>query len=478
MFRGRLCGPDSHDAFLETTMSRPDDADTTADPEGPPPSVASPASAADTPNDGAGASDRGPDDATEGTPDGTGGASRIDHRRRRRAYIVGSAIGIVVAIVVALAFVRVPYYRFSPGTLYPTEGLITVTGAKTYPSDGGQIDFTTVSSKKATVLEAFLARFDDAVELVDAEKIDGTNPPEETRRINLEMMSDAKTNAEVVALQKLGYPIKVEGSGALVKSVAPGSPAAQVLKANDAIVAIDGSPVHLRDEAVAALGTHQPGDTVTMTIETAPGEPAHDVSATLVSRCTLNAGSTPGGSPSPTDTPTTAGSTPPGSATTGSVAPSDTCSAEDAAKPVLGVTLGTRDTQFKLPFSLAIDTKDVGGPSAGLALTLGIIDVLTPGSLTGGRHVATTGTINLDGSVGPIGGIRQKTYLAVRQNVELFIVPTDEFADASRYAAGTGTRVVAVDTLDQALTALADNGGNTEVIQQAAAANAPGTTAN
>jgi PDZ domain-containing protein len=440
-------------------MSRPDDADTTADPEGPAPSVAAPASAADA-----------PDAAPDGADAGTAG----DHRRRRRAYIVGSAIGIVVAIVVALAFVRVPYYRFSPGTLYPTESLITVTGAKTYPSDGGQIDFTTVSSKKATVLEAFLSRFDDAVELIDAEKIDGTNPPEETRRINLEMMSDAKTNAEVVALQKLGYPITVEGSGALVKSVAPGSPAAQVLKANDAIVAIDGTPVHLRDEAVAALGKHKPGDAVTMSVETAPGEPAHDVSATLVSRCAIPTGSAPPSS----EPPTTTGSTPPGSATTGSAVPSEACSAEDAAKPVLGVTLGTRDTQFKLPFSLAIDTKDVGGPSAGLALTLGIIDVLTPGSLTGGRHVATTGTINLDGTVGPIGGIRQKTYLAVRQNVELFIVPADEFTEASGYAAGTGTKVVAVNTLDEALAALADNGGNTEVIQQAAAANAPGTTAN
>jgi PDZ domain-containing protein len=458
-------------------MSRPDDADKTADPDGVPPSVAS----------------------DDGEP---AGVEEGDGRRRRRAYLVGSGIGILVAIVIAVAFVRVPYYRFSPGTLYRTEGLISVDGAPTYTDDEGQIDFTTVSSKKVSVLEAILARFDDAVELIDADKIDGNNPPEETRRINLEMMSDSKSSAQVVALRKLGYPIVVEGSGALVKSVSKDSPAEKVLKENDAIVAIDGQPVHLRDDAITAIGKHKAGDEVSITVESAPGEPQREVTATLASRCdfpiptgsgdpppsttssttsstsTVPSSSTPSTAPVPASSP---GTVPGTSAAPGSTTPAGgegdrTCSAEDAAKPVLGVALGTRDTHFKLPFRLVIDTKDVGGPSAGLALTLGIIDVLTPGSLTGGRHVATTGTINLDGTVGPIGGIRQKTYLAMRQGVDLFIVPADEYDEAAGYAKGSSLKVVAVTTLDEALQALADNGGATDVVEQAAAANSPGTT--
>jgi len=127
---------------------------------------------------------------------------------------------------------------------------------------------------------------------------------------------------------------------------------------------------------------------------------------------------------------------------------------------------------------LTIDTRDVGGPSAGLGITLGIIDVLTPGSLTGGRHVATTGAISIDGVVGPIGGIRQKTHLAIRQGVDMFLVPPEEYEEAAEYAKGSDLKVVSVGTLDEALAALTDNGGNTDVVQQAAAANSPGTTAN
>jgi PDZ domain-containing protein len=120
---------------------------------------------------------------------------------------------------------------------------------------------------------------------------------------------------------------------------------------------------------------------------------------------------------------------------------------------------------------------DVGGPSAGLAMTLGIIDVLTPGSLTGGSRVATTGTIDADGNVGPVGGIRQKTHLVVRQGVPLFLVPAgDEADEAQRYAEGSGTRVVPVSTLEEALKVIQENGGRTEVVGEEAAMRS-GTTA-
>jgi Lon-like protease len=402
-------------------MSHPDEADMPADADGATPSVPAP----DGPT--------GPDPVIV---DGAG-------RRRTRTYVLGAVIGVVLAVVVAVSFIRLPYYRYAPGTLYPTEGLINVDGSSAFRGDGGQIDFTTVSSKKATVLDYLLARFDPAVEMIDADKVDGPNQPEQTRRINLEMMSDSKRDAEVMALRKLGYPVEVTGTGALVRRLGPGRPAEKVLKENDTIVAIDGQPVKVGDDAVKAIGARKPGDTITITVESAPGEPSRTETVTLDSRCDPD--------------------------------PAKACSPEDAAKPLLGVDLGTRDTQFKLPFTLAIDTKDVGGPSAGLALTLGVIDVLTPGSLTGGKHVATTGTISLDGTVGPIGGIRQKTFLARRSGVDLFIVPNEELDEARRWAGDM--KVVGVGTLDEALAALAENGGNTDAVQQAAAAHTSGTTA-
>lgn len=127
---------------------------------------------------------------------------------------------------------------------------------------------------------------------------------------------------------------------------------------------------------------------------------------------------------------------------------------EDPARSFLGVTLRTRQQDFSLPFDVAIDTGKVGGPSAGLEFALSIVDQLTAGELTGGQKVAVTGTIELDGSVGPVGGIPQKTVTVRRAGASLFLVPKDQVGEAQAKA-GEGIEVVGVDTLDEAIQALA-----------------------
>ena len=381
--------------------------------------------------------DDAPDEEPDGDEVGDDEGSDRRRRRRKRSYLIGSITGVVVAVLVAAAFVRVPYYRFAPGTLYPTQPLITVEGAPTYDDDGA-IEFTTVSSKKVSVLELGLAKLDPAVEIVDAEKVEGTSTVEEIHQLNLELMDDAKKIAEVVALKHLGYDVVVNGTGAVVRGVGEGMPAEGILDVNDTIVAIDGVPVTTASEAVDAIGRHAPGDVVTLRIE--PISPD-------------------GVKGEPKDEVVTLGSRP-----------------DDASQALLGVSMGTRDTQFDLPVSISIDSQDVGGPSAGLALTLGIIDKMTPGSLTGGTRVAVTGTMDLDGNVGVIGGIQQKTFLAQRQGVKVFIVPADEAEDAKRYA-GPDLKIVGVRTLDEALAALGELGGDVEAVEQTASgATAPGST--
>jgi PDZ domain-containing protein len=374
-------------------------------------------------------------------PDDAHPADEADRRIVRRGF--SALVILVVAALVASVFVRVPYYRYSPGSLYPTESLIAVQGRESFVQDAGQVDFTTVSSKKASVLEYYLAHLDEAVDLVPADQVEGGKTPEENRQENLEMMTDSKQMAGVAALRQLGYTVAVHGTGALVKAVGTGTagrtlPATGKLAPNDTIVAVDGQPVHLGEDAIALIGVHHPGDTVTMRVESYKDDPGHDVQATLASRCV--------GLPADA-----------------------TCSPEDAAKPLLGVTLSNRDTRFDLPVDLVIDTKDVGGPSAGLAMTLGIIDVLTPGSLTGGRRIATTGTIDANGRVGEVGGVKQKTHLIMRQGVSLFLVPAAEADEAKGYAAGSGTTVVGVQTLGEALEVLRQNGGSTDIVGQEAA---------
>src|SRR5699024_3606280 len=131
---------------------------------------------------------------------------------------------------------------------------------------------------------------------------------------------------------------------------------------------------------------------------------------------------------------------------------------EDDDQPRLGVSLATRPV-FTFPFEVTIDSGEVGGPSAGLAVTLALIDLLSPGDLSGGGSVAVTGTIELDGAVGPVGGGRQKTEAAIGNGASLFLVPPHELDEAVE-AAGDRLRVVAVSDLDEALEALVDIGGD------------------
>jgi PDZ domain-containing protein len=111
-----------------------------------------------------------------------------------------------------------------------------------------------------------------------------------------------------------------------------------------------------------------------------------------------------------------------------------------------------------MPFPVSISSDNIGGPSAGLAFTLGLIDSLSGGELTGGRTVAATGTIHPDGTVGPVGGVSQKTVAVEAAKASIFFVPRDELRDA-RAKAKPGLTVIGVSSLSDALQALARLGG-------------------
>ena len=131
-------------------------------------------------------------------------------------------------------------------------------------------------------------------------------------------------------------------------------------------------------------------------------------------------------------------------------------SPDDASRALIGVEARERTDIGELPVEVAIDSGSIGGPSAGLALTLGIIDLLTPGELTGGRQIAATGTISFDGSVGTIGEVDQKAIAAERAGVELLMVPSSNLSDALDHVSGA-MQVVGVENLQEALDALADH---------------------
>ena len=353
----------------------------------------------------------------------------LRNRRLRNRLIVVMAVfvALLLGIIIGGALYHVPYYLLSPGSTYRTQSVIEVKGAKTYPQTGS-IEYVTVAvtTHEMTALQWVTAHFDSSVTIVPADEIVPPNrTPAQNQAASLQEMADSKTVATVIALEHLGYKVRASGTGAVIIAVVKGSPADGVLHAGDTVVRLDGKSIHTSDELSAEIHAHAPGDRVTMEIEPSAkkGEKVDSITRTV-----------------------TLATNP-----------------KDKSEGFLGVESGTRDLAFPdLPIRVSVSTPEVGGPSAGLAFTLGILDVLSKGSLTGGHKVATTGTIDLNGCVGQIGGMHQKVLAVKASGAEMFLVPRSELAEAKKYAGSL--RVVPVDDTDDALTALTSLGGGYHVV--------------
>ena len=333
--------------------------------------------------------------------------------RRRRLLIT---VGVLLAVLPLIAgiFIRVPYYLISPAEARGVAELIKVKGdgAKIFPPKG-KILFTTVSlAGDVNVFEARSGWLDKEVEVIPERQITGGAPRTEVRQLNIQAMVDSKLTATKVALERLGYRVSVTGNGALVTMVSPGDPADGALQVGDVIKSVDGEAVTLHDQVVSKVRQHKPGDAITIGFQR-------------------------GGADKSVELKSIAG--------------------PDGAARV-GVTLQTNELKYDFPVDVSIETGLVGGPSAGLAFTLALIDDLTDGELTGGRNVAVTGTIDADGNVGQVGGVAQKTVTARKAGSIAFLVPPEEEKDAKKFAGKM--QIIPVKTLADALEALHRLGGS------------------
>ena len=312
------------------------------------------------------------------------------------------------------AFLPVPYLGLSPGAPYNTLGvapdsdarMIAISGVQTYPAEDGQLDFTIVSvsgkcESGLTLTEAISVWFDRDAAVVPKTVV---CPPdasdEEVSEKVAEEMRSSQDSAITAALAHLRI------SKVAVTKVLEGSPAAVALRPGDVITTVDGVEVKTLAELRREIGKRSVGQTVRIGY-TRGGVAAH--------------------------------------ATIGTVAAED-----DGTRPTIGIEGKTDATA---PFTVDINTDPVGGPSAGLMLSLGIIELLTPGSLTGGAHVAGTGTIAEDGSVGPIGGIQQKLVGAAEAGATHFLVPDGNWERAQSFQQD-GLTMHRIETLADALAAL------------------------
>ena len=340
----------------------------------------------------------------------------------RRAVTMVVSGALLSALLLVIMLVPLPYAVQRPGptvnTLGEAEGepLIQIDGAETYPTSG-ELRLTTVSviggpGYPVTAADVVAGWLDEEEVVLPVESVfpDGTTR-EEIDEQSTAQMASSQTNATVAALEELGYDVPMVLT---VRDVAPGSGAEGVVEEGDVIASIqpkgqDRTEVEAFSDLAAVLSRTAAGTPVTLGV-LRDGEPT-DLAVSTMSH--------------------------PGTA----AAPDETQQGS-----LLGVVL---DPQVELPVDIDFDIDNIGGPSAGTMFALGIIDRLTPGEMTGGEKIAGTGTMNLAGEVGAIGGIRQKLAGATRAGAEWFLAPEGNCGEVVGHVP-EGLQVVRVGTLGEA----------------------------
>ena len=326
--------------------------------------------------------------------------------------VIGVALAaLVLALVIApSSVVGSNEYIFLPDRAHPVAPLVTFPGAHD-PTKGG-VYFVDVIVRKATVLEKLFGGLHKGADLYPA---DAVNPPgvddQQRRRIDLQDMHRSQEIAAAVALRAAGKKVVLQSTGALIDAIEPGKPAVGKLEPDDVITAVDDKPVQTPEDVFAAMNKVKVGSVVRFTVR-------RGAKALVESMKTASSDSPP-------------------------------------KRAVVGVFLEPA-LDIHLPFPVRIDAGNVGGPSAGLAFALEVLEELGR-DVVHGHKVAATGEIRPDGSVFPIGGIKQKTIGAREAGVDAFLVPAGENARDARKNAD-GLRIIPVKTFPQALRALATLG--------------------
>ncbi|MEV0591481.1 YlbL family protein [Nonomuraea cavernae] len=330
----------------------------------------------------------------------------------RRALTLLVSGFLVLALGILGATAKVPYVVLSPGPTENTIGeiekkpVIAISGRETYPTSGA-LSLVTVAyqggpSSRIDLLTALRGWIDPSVAVVPEETIfPDTRSQKQVEEENTVEMTNSQDYATAAALTELKIPYSTVVS---VASVQKGMPADGKLKDSDKINTVDGQRVTELKTVSDAVRAHKPGETVTFNVTR--GEKTLDVMV-----------------------PTKAGSD---------------------GKSIVGVVM---QPKYEFPFDVDISVGDVGGPSAGLMFSLGIIDKLTPGQLTGGKDIAGTGTITPNGQVGAIGGIAQKMVGARKSGASVFLTPAEN-CDEALQAVPDGLRLVKADNLHDAVLAL------------------------
>ena len=333
-------------------------------------------------------------------------------RRFRPSWRRALAVSLVAVggLAAGLWFAPSGQYLLLPDKARLVEPLVEIPseGKQAAAGNGSGIYMVDILVRKANLLERLFPGLNDGATLVPGRVFNPVGVSEKQRQKSSDLdMTRSQQIAAAVALRSLGYNVEATPAGAEISLVVPGSPAAAAgFQPGDVIVEAQGREVRTPNDLRQAMESVEPESPVTISIRRSGGVSEHTVE-------------------------TKAGE-------------------DDPSRAVIGVIV-QQSADIQLPVDIKIEAGSIGGPSAGLAFALDIVDELGT-DVDKGRRVVVTGEIDLDGRIEPIGGIKQKTIGAREAGADIFVVPEENAAEARKYA--DGLEIVAVQTFDQALKGL------------------------
>ncbi len=298
----------------------------------------------------------------------------------------------------------------APGVALSVEPMVSVPQQLRHTHNGSFLLTTVFSHAPILVGEWMWSRVDGAVTILPPEQVVPKNTTiQEQARQGFQQLDESEATAIAVGLRLAGYQSEILGKGVTIVSILSESHANGILQVGDVIIALNGQPVHTADDLVRLVRAQSAATPVLLEVQRDQ------------TRLSVDVPLLPPDASSPT--------------------------------PRIGISIQTAGFALKTPFPVSIQTQKIqGGPSAGLMFTLTLYNALSPKDLTGGRKIAGTGTISLDGSVGPIGGVKQKVAAAEAAGALYFLCPVENYSDAVSVA--RNIKVIKVANAQDALSFL------------------------
>lgn len=320
-------------------------------------------------------------------------------RIKRRIY----SLFIFLLIIIALFYIKLPYYVTYPGEAEPLDEMVTVEGG--YKEDG---DFmlTTIRLGKATVIQYIIAHFNKYHMLYTENQIkrDWESDRDYDHR-QLKIMENSQQMSTLVAFQLANEPIEVRNEGVIVSGTIKNMPAEKKLQVGDVIVAVDDQKIDHVNQLLDYLKNKKQGDVVQLTIERDNKEQKVRLSIAKF--------------------------------------PEKYAANKDEIRYGIGIVGPVTKTVIETEKKVTFDTDNIGGPSAGLMFTLEIYSQLTDKDITKGYKIAGTGEIYEDGKIGAIGGVAQKVVAAHKAGADIFFAPVagNNYEDAKKAAKDIRTKM-------------------------------------